>query len=289
MTNESSTNSTSNSNTNQRRRHSVSGQRRQGIYWLGTIARESGWQPCLPKGISWICGQLEKGDGGFEHYQVCFSTSKKTSLAAVVTLWHPIIGHWELSRSTAAEQYCTKLESRIAEPFEYGRKPIKRQSITDWDLVRSQATAGEFEQIPSDIFVRFYSSLCKIRSDYLQPLAVERSCNVFWGKTGTGKSKTAWEHAGLDAYAKDPRTKFWCGYRSQQCVIIDEFRGSIDISHLLRWLDRYPVRVELKGSSTPLMATTFWITSNIHPNQWYPELDQETYLALERRLVIKEF
>jgi hypothetical protein len=66
-------------------------------------------------------------------------------------------------------------------------------------------------------------------------------------------------------------------------VVIDEFRGGIDISHILRWLDRYPVIVEVKGSSVVLKATHVWITSNISPDNWYPELDAETKLALRRR------
>lgn len=87
----------------------------------------------------------------------------------------------------------------------------------------------------------------------------------------------------------DPRTKFWDGYQSEANVVMDEFRGGIDISHLLRWLDRYPVRVEIKGSSRPLLATTIWITSNLDPRRWYPEIDQETLDALLRRLNIIHF
>jgi len=34
------------------------------------------------------------------------------------------------------------------------------------------------------------------------------------------------------------------------------------------------------------MATNYWITSNLPPNMWYPELDLATYEALERRLEI---
>lgn len=107
---------------------------------------------------------------------------------------------------------------------------------------------------------------------------------MFWGRTGTGKSLRAWEEAGVEAYAKDPRTKWWCGYNGQRNVIIDEFRGSVDIAHLLRWFDRYPVRVELKGSTRPFAAENIWITSNLDPRHWYPDLDSETQNALLRRL-----
>ena len=131
--------------------------------------------------------------------------------------------------------------------------------------------------------------MSRISSDFAKPLAIVRNCEVFWGPTGTGKSKKAWEDGGLEAYSKDPRTKWWCGYRGQSNVIIDEFRGVIDISHLLRWLDRYPVSVETKGGSRPLLAKKLWITSNLDPRTWYPDLDAETLAALMRRLNITHF
>lgn len=140
--------------------------------------------------------------------------------------------------------------------------------------------------IESSIRVQHYRTLRAIASDYAQPVAIMRSCVVFWGNTGVGKSRRAWEEATMEAYPKDPRTKFWCGYNGQKNVVIDEFRGGIDISHLLRWLDRYPVIVEIKGSSVVLKAEKIWITSNIPPRHWYPDLDVSTYEALERRLEI---
>jgi len=150
-------------------------------------------------------------------------------------------------------------------------------------------TKGELSQIPSDVFVRYYSGLVKIAADASRPVSMVRECYVFWGSTGTGKSRRAWDEAGQDAYSKDPRTKWWCGYRNQANVVIDEFRGVVDVSHLLRWFDRYPVSVETKGSSRPLVANKFWITSNLDPRLWYPDLDAETQCALLRRLNITHF
>lgn len=142
-------------------------------------------------------------------------------------------------------------------------------------------------KIPADIRVRSYHSIRSIQGDFAKPVAMVRSCIVYWGPTGTGKTRRAWEEGGLEAYPKDPNTKWWNGYRGQDCVIIDEFRGSIAINHLLRWLDRYPVYLEIKGSSAPLMATKFWITSNLEPNDWYPDLDAASKEALFRRLDVK--
>lgn len=193
-----------------------------------------------------------------------------------------------MSKSIAAEQYVWKEESRVGEQFELGTKSIKRNSSEDWELVRQYAVEGTLDLIPADIFVRYYGNLRNIMADHAKPVACERIVTVYWGKTGVGKSRRAWEEAGMEAYAKDPRSKFWYGYRGEKKVIIDEFRGGIDVAHLLRWLDRYPVSVELKGSSRPLQATHIWITSNLPPGKWYPELDRETDQALLRRLRVEE-
>lgn len=123
----------------------------------------------------------------------------------------------------------------------------------------------------------------------MKPTSMERECNVYWGTTGAGKSHRAWEEAGLDAYPKDPNTKFWDGYNGQVNVVMDEFRGQIAINHILRWLDKYPVCVECKFGGSVFNATKIWITSNLHPKDWYPELDEATRNALLRRVNVTHF
>jgi len=264
----------------------------QGRYWIGTIPATSGWAPPseadeLPDGCCWIRGQREQGAGGFDHFQLCIALSRKQRLSWVTSRWP---GHWELTRSDAARDYCWKEDTRVdGTQFEVGTLALRRNNKTDWDSVRAAAVAGDFSAIPSDVYIRCYNQLCRIRADNLVALPMERSCDVFWGGTGTGKSRRAWEEASFQAYSKDPRTKWFCGYRGQEHIVLDEFRGDIGISHLLRWLDRYPVIVETKGSAVPLLAKKFWITSNLDPRMWYPELDEDTKAALLRRLNITHF
>lgn len=83
--------------------------------------------------------------------------------------------------------------------------------------------------------------------------------------------------------------RWWDGYKNQDAVIIDEFRGAISIENVLRWLDRYPVLIEVKGGTIPLRASRFVITSNLHPRNWYPDADELTKQALLRRLEVTEF
>ena len=262
--------------------------RRQGIFWLLTIP-EPDFDPKLPDGCAWVKGQLECGGStGYRHWQVVVALSKKGSLATVKGIFGNC--HAELSRSEAANEYVWKEDTRVeGTSFEHGAKPIRRNSRVDWETVWESAKSGDLDSIPANVRVVSYRTIRAIGSDFSKAVGMERKCFVFWGKTGTGKSRRAWDEAGMEAYCKDPRTKFWDGYQTEQNVVIDEFRGGIDIAHMLRWLDRYPVRVEIKGSSRPLVAKTIWITSNISPQQWYPDADAETVAALMRRLDVTEF
>lgn len=262
----------------------------QARYWILTI-KHADFLPYLPNSIAYIRGQLERGEqDGYLHWQLLVICQRKLRLGGIKSIFGNSV-HAEPTRSVAAEDYVWKENTRVdGTAFELGERPFKRNSTTDWDAVRTSAIAGRLDDIPPDVFIRCYNQLRRIESDYVAPTRMERTVHVFHGTTGTGKSRRAWHEAGDDCYTKDPRTKFWDGYRGQENVIIDEFRGAIDIAHMLRWLDRYPVRVECKGSTHVLQARVIWITSNLHPRDWYPDLDQRSYDALRRRLTnVTEF
>lgn len=261
----------------------------QARYWLLTIPHHQ-FLPYLPPNYAYIKGQLESGNNtGFLHWQLLVIAKRAIRLAAIKKTFGNGI-HAEPSRSSAASDYVWKDDTAIANTrFELGTVPLKRNDKTDWNRIRDLAKVGNLDDIDGDVYVRCYNNLKRIAVDHMQPIGIEKQVFVFWGQSGTGKSRRAWDEAGLDAYPKDPRSKFWDGYRGQEHVVIDEFRGGIDISHILRWLDRYPTIVEVKGSSIVLKAKKIWITSNISPEDWYPDLDPDTKAALRRRMNITHF
>lgn len=265
-------------------------ERRQGVFWMLTIPRAE-WKPPteLPADMSWIKGQAEIGEGGYEHWQVLVAYKQKKTLAQCKSNFTRG-SHCELSRSEAAGQYVWKEDTAVqGTRFEFGAKPFRRAERTDWQEIWDLAIVGNLERIPPSVRIHHYGNLLRIRGDHVKPVAMERTCYVYWGPTGTGKSRRAWDEAGMEAYCKDPRTKFWCGYSSEKFVVIDEFRGGIDVTHILRWLDRYPVRVEIKGAAVCLCAETIWITSNVDPKNWWPDIDDATYLAFKRRVKVTQF
>jgi len=260
----------------------------QKAWWIFTFPQHE-FTPYLHPDSNFCTGQLELGEGGFLHWQVTINFKRSQDLA-----WcRKNFGNFHAEPCMdpdASIAYCSKEETRIqGTHFSLGKKPFQRGSKRDWAEVYELAKQGSLEEIDPSILVPNYGAIKRIYQDNLKPVAIERTIHVFWGRTGTGKSRRAWSEAGLDAYPKNARTKFWDGYRNQEHVVMDEFRGAIDIGNILTWFDRYPVIVEVKGSSICLVATTMWITSNLHPNDWYPQLDNETRAALLRRLNIVHF
>ncbi len=118
----------------------------------------------------------------------------------------------------------------------------------------------------------------------------------YWGETGTGKTKTAYEE--FLAKAEDPDDiyfsmdtgKWWEGYDAQPYVIIDDMRGDfLKFHQLLKLLDRYPYKVECKGASRQFLATEIIITSCVPPEELYPNLGEQVEQLIRRIDNIKEF
>lgn len=258
--------------------------------WLWGDECECGYAQCsvhneLAPGPDGPCTCTKKA--GFRHWQLVVGFKRKLRLGGVKSFFGER-AHCEPTISKKAIDYVHKDETAIPETrFTLGKLSVSRGRSQDWDQIRDDCKAGRLDDIPGDIYVRHYGNVKRIATDHMRPDPIERSIHVYWGTTGVGKSRRAWDEAGFEAFPKDPRTKFWDGYSGQEHVVIDEFRGGIDIAHILRWFDRYPVVVEVKGSSVVLKAKKIWITSNLPPDQWYPDLDDATKEALFRRLTIE--
>jgi hypothetical protein len=175
-------------------------------FWILTIPHGD-WEPVLYDGVAYAKGQAELGAGGYEHWQLIVILSKPQRLSWLKSRF-PRSAHAEPTRSVAAEGYVWKEDTRIADTgFELGTRPFQRNNAKHWSGVWESAVGGRMLEIPSPVRVCHYRTLRCIGADYARPMAMEREVKVYWGRTGMGKSRLAWEECGLDSYPKDPRTK----------------------------------------------------------------------------------
>jgi len=77
--------------------------------------------------------------------------------------------------------------------------------------------------------------------------------------------------------------QWWDGYDNQDAVLFDDFRGDFCTFHyLLRVLDRYPMRVEVKGSSREFNSKRIYITSCYPPTEIYNKSDEDVKQLIRR-------
>lgn len=143
-----------------------------------------------------------------------------------------------------------------------------------------RAITGENDEYNSQVI-----RSCEIMLKYHEKVR-DFKPEVVWvyGNSGSGKTKYVKEKcAAEDTYWKDS-TKWWDGYDRHETVVMDDFRASnMKMNELLKLIDRYPHRVECKGSFRQMLSKKMYITSIMHPKEVY-NLPEEPVQQLLRRI-----
>lgn len=116
------------------------------------------------------------------------------------------------------------------------------------------------------------------------------TCTWIYGPTAVGKSHRAYANY-------DPSTSYnypfdgdwWDGYRGEHTVIINDFRGQIKYDHLLRLIDKWPMKVRCRNQQPrPFTSKHIIITSSKHPSACYPNRAEDDDIAqLLRRITVE--
>ena len=266
------------------------------------------WTNLQSKGAVWLICQMETAPNtGTVHLQGAISFGKKMRKQAVSNF---LCKAWVSARRGSVDQcveYCTKEESRLEGPWEFGERPIGQEAGQKnlpgaklkeiYDLMKQDdVTLDQIMELYPGEFIRMERNIRAVWSRLTQKRAagprLDLKVIVLNGPTGSGKTRTAFEIAG--GYDADKvfvvqkttgkgQTVWWNGYESQKTVILDEFDDKwYDYKELLRVLDIHPYRCDTKGGFVWLAATTIIITSCRPPRMWYAE--QVERAELERRI-----
>lgn len=263
-------------------------------FWENEVTREH---------LQYLVGQEEIGKGGFDHYQLYLVLKERKRVTWLKKHIHPT-AHWEKKRGTVAEaiDYVTKEDTRKPDGIriELGEKPNEQwekavaehadkieaaKRLRDKDEIKEQAQVYlarlDFEyiplsDIPPDVLMSpgFLSSYGKKTKDIVGPMRGNLKIVTLVGPPGCGKS-----YAIAKLFPKAGRVMYgnngtWFANARSRTMVFEEFMGQIQLQNMLKYLDPYPMNLEVKGGVEPAFYDLVIITSNTDPKDWYTTADE---------------
>lgn len=246
-------------------------------------------------GIKYICFQPERGLNGTPHLQGVLICKNPRALGGMRQLLER--AHWEPMRGSLQQaiEYCSKEETRDTEAgfgfTEAGDRPNGAGvpgSRSDLSEVTTAIKSGQsaeqiFDQF-GEQYLKYYKGIERAIGFFSKRRTWKTTVHWFYGPTGTGKTRTAFENCPL-AYFKSASNHWWDGYHGQETVIIDDYRADFcKFSALLRLFDRYPLSVEVKGGTVEFLAKDIYITTPHSPERTWASRTNEEIGQLTRRI-----
>jgi len=204
-----------------------------------------------------------------------------------------ILGECHLEKRRGSQEdavkYCSKPETRAPgeTPFTWGKKAQQGERT---DLAKAAKLIEEGVEVKDIIqrdgrMLRYINHLIKYKEitekprNRDDPVFVE----VIVGEPGCGKTRSVYDkEPDLFVLPEQQGSSMWFdGYQGQEAVLFDDFYGGIKYSTMLRLLDRYPLKVPIKGGYTQWKPKRIYITSNQTIDNWYKIKDMR---ALKRRV-----
>lgn len=238
----------------------------------------------------------ERGEEGTPHLQGYAQFASKKSHKQMKAMLPR--AHWEVRKGTIAEavDYCKK----DGDYEEIGKKPLTPEEKGDcnkkrWRLINEKAIEGDEEWLKENEPHVYHTGLAtfrshkKARTEVLGYSDVDTPHEWWVGPTGTGKSKAL--HEEYPGHYQKEKNKWWCNYRDQDVVAIEEADPKTMehmASRMKQWADRYPFPGEIKGGRLEgIRPKKVIVTSNYDIRECFP--NPNDYEPLERRFKVRRF
>lgn len=236
-----------------------------------------------PKGnpVQWLYGTGGLYQG-LQHYHFCFYTPQMR-MGAFAKLF-PTQAHIDNVQrgKEAVARYCSKLDTRIAGPWQSEGFSFdgqgKRTDLKPRDDAVRQVLAGA----DPDELMRKEPKLLAFAKDFDRAYEIwmkgegkklrDVHTLYVYGEAGVGKSLWAWLYGtrrGRDVYRLTDYAHPWDDYRGESVVVIEDFDGRMRLDDVLRWTDRYPTQLTARYANKMALYDTVIFTSNRQMSGWY--------------------
>lgn len=244
--------------------------------------------------MTWLHMQEEKKST--QHWQGVCGFAKPVKLTAVQKFFGKKI-HVEKQRSDEAIKYVLKEDTRIGDQVIIGDvEKLGQGKRTDLanacDAIKEGGIMKVVREHPT-VYVKYHRGLEKLEQKLQEQEMRDMECYIYWGPSGSGKTHAVYERFKIkNVYnMPDPSDKWFDNYNGQDVLLLDECDKFLPkIQYLLKWMDKYPLEVPVKGGHVQAKWTKVVLVGNKHPDEWYPVASAEAWKGVQRRVKeIEEF
>lgn len=180
--------------------------------------------------------------------------------------------------------------------LEWGEMPVERQGrrndIVDlYDMIASGMSDFQILDTSPDYMLnlnQIRQTRQVIRSEKFKNTFRQLTTTYIWGSTGGGKTRYVMDKYGYENVYRVTNYKHpFDDYRGQDVVLFDEFRSSLPLADMLKYLDGYPVVLPCRFADTQACFTKVYFTTNIPLDKQYVNIQRdeiESYKAFLRRI-----
>lgn len=182
--------------------------------------------------------------------------------------------------------------------YEHGDIPVERQGrrndIVDlYDMIVNGMSDYQILDTSPDYMLnlnQIRQTRQVIKSEKFKNTFRQLTTTYIWGSTGGGKTRYVMEKYGYENVYRVTNYKHpFDDYRGQDVVLFDEFRSSLPLADMLKYLDGYPVVLPCRFADTQACFTKVYFTTNIPLDKQYVNIQRdeiESYKAFLRRIHI---
>ena len=180
--------------------------------------------------------------------------------------------------------------------LEWGEMPVERQGrrndiIDLYDMIANGMTDYQILDTSPDYMLQLNQirqTRQVIRSEKFKNTFRQLTTTYIYGSTGCGKTRYVMEKYGYENVYRVTNYKHpFDEYKGQDVVLFDEFRSSLPLVDMLKYLDGYPVLLPCRFVDTQACFTKVYFTTNISLDKQYVNIQRdeiESYSAFLRRI-----
>lgn len=226
--------------------------------------------------------QKEVGESGTPHLQMYLAYESPVRHSRMRTLLPGCHIEPRHGSHKQAKTYCSKLDSRVEGPYEYGDDTtIANSQGQRSDLIGAKRAIEDGASV-LELFDSHFGTMVRYgrgMKEYKRLRSEKRmwpmEIIVLVGPTGCGKTRWCYDTFGRSLYAV-PAAKssgtYWDDYDGEETVLVDEMYGNrFSWGFLLQLCDRYPLKVPNHGGFINFSSKRIIFTSNSRVSDWYDQ------------------